>query len=496
MIHPKSTFRLTQLLLSIALLAMFPTLIFSQDEMGQSLSNYSPTTTLKLNPASIADSKVWLDIHLVGAGLSVHNDFAYMPGNDFNWSMLWKNPEAIPDPNFNRNRAKYMAHAEAFGQLPGFSLVLGKNSLAINTGVRSITDIRGLPEHLANYAIEGFQWADQMGEAFSATNMRIASLNFAQVGLSYARMLKVENNEILSAGITVNRFIGIGGAGITIENWDYTVIDSLNLQTSSINGKYGVTEPAFNNGRGWGVDLGIMYKKTRSSVDSYVPHDSDTGCRSSDYIHKIGVAVLDLGRISFDPVFYAGTFSNAEPILWEDYSNADPEDLEELIDLLDEELSDGNVNASDTPETEQFRMLLPTALSFQYDRWINGPFYIGSTLVQGFGRKNNFGPQRMSQLALIPRAEWKRLELSIPIVLRNYRDPSLGVMLRINSIIIGSDRIGSWIPGVNPDVYGADFYIHFKYSIFNRSACKGKSSRVRASKGKSKSGKVLPCPSW
>ncbi len=393
MIHP----RIYSYAVTCAAIVIFMTgmlqIANAQDELGQSLSNYSPTTTLKLNPASIADSKVWLDIHLVGAGLSVYNDFAYLPGNEFNWSMLWKNPESIPDPNFNRTRASYMANAEAFAQLPGFSLVLGRNSVALNSGVRSITDIRGLPEHLANYAIEGFQWADQMGEAYTVNDLRLASLNFAQVGLTYSRMLKVESNEILSAGISVNRLIGIGGAGIIIENWDYSVLDSLNLQTSSINGQYGVTEPAFNNGRGWGVDLGVMYKKTRNNVGSYIPHDPSTGCRTSDYFHKIGFAVLDLGRISFDPVFYAGNFSNTDPVVWEDYSNADPQDLEELINLLDDEISDGTVNANDTPEAEKFRMLLPTAMSFQYDRWVKGPFYLGTTMVQGFGRKKNFGPQ-------------------------------------------------------------------------------------------------------
>lgn len=489
--HPKNSVK--KLFLSTFAL-LISVVAIAQDELGQSLSNYSPTTTMRLNPATLADSKVFLDIHLLGVGLSAHNDFVYMPG-DFRWRMLWQDPESIPDPQYNRNKELYSAHAHVNVQLPTVSLVVGRNAFAINSAVRSFTDARDLPDHLANYAIEGFQWSEQMGQSFESADMRVSSLNFAQVGLSYARILKASGNEMMNAGITVNRLIGIAGASLLIDEWNYSVLDSTDLLTTSISGEYGVNEPAFNSGSGWGIDLGFIYKKTRGNVDSYVPHSPRNGCKTSDYVHKLGVSLLDIGRISFDPVFYSGNFSNDSDVVWEDYSEADPEDLDELIDLLDEELGASNSSSSEPGGAEKFRMAMPTSLSVQYDRWIKGAFYIGSVWVQGFPRKNRFGPQRLSQLSVIPRLEWKRFEFALPLVLRDYNSPSFGAMLRINSIIIGTDRLGAFLGG-NNNKYGADIYAHFKYSIFRRAACNRKGGRSKGRSSGRGGGRVPPCPSW
>jgi hypothetical protein len=103
----------------------------------------------------------------------------------------------------------------------------------------------------------------------------------------------------------------------------------------------------------------------------------------------------------------------------------------------------------------------------------------------------------MNQLSFIPRYERRRFEVSMPFILREYRDPAMGLAIRLNSIIIGSDRVGTLLFG-GRDRFGADIYVHVKYSIFRRAACakKGKSDKPDYSAPVRKEGRSKPCPAW
>ncbi|MCB0761579.1 MAG: hypothetical protein KDC12_08660, partial [Flavobacteriales bacterium] len=96
-------------------------------------------------------------------------------------------------------------------------------------------------------------------------------------------------------------------------------------------------------------------------------------------------------------------------------------------------------------------------------------------------------PQRGSQIAVTPRYERKRFEFALPVVLHEYRHPHIGAMIRLNSIIIGTDNLGAYL--LNTELYGADLYVSIKYTIFRSFGCKQKKPRNR------KSGKGVP-PCW
>jgi hypothetical protein len=486
--------RLQQIVVIALLLSLsvFTPALKAQDALGIANSNYSPTTSVFINPSSIADSRVFLDIHLLGFGATVQNNFAFMAGNQFKISDLWKNPDAIPEPSYKRYFGPYFANADVNVQGPSASIVVGLNAFALTTKFRSVTSAHRLPDHLANYAIEGFRWPDQMGEEFKTNRLRAGSLSWAEVGLSYARIIKQDNSGILSAGISIKRLIGISGAGLYLEDWQYRVVDTLNLETYSMDGKYAVNEPDFGAGGGWGVDLGITWKRTEGGASGYVPHSTRSGCRSLQYKDKIAVALVDLGRVRFDPVFYAGNLSSADTIVWQNYAAAKPEGLEGVAFMIDSVF--GNSANTDQAESQKMRIGLPTAITFQYDRHLKQGIYLGGVWVQGIAPLSKMGPRRMNQLAFIPRFERKRFEVSMPFVLRELKYPSLGLMLRLNSIIIGSDKIGTFLGG--QDIYGADIYFHLKYSLFNKSGCQGRGGSG-FSKGRKTGGRgSKPCPAW
>jgi len=457
------------------------------------LSNYSPSTSLFLNPSSIADTRVFLDLHFAGVGASVHNDFVHMP-ETFRLSSLWKESETVPDPEYRRNSGPYNAYVAAIAQGPTISACLGDKSFAFGINVRSFTDARNIPNHLANYMVEGFKWPDQMGQTFYAKDIRVNSLSFAEFALSYGAIVKAGKGKLLTAGFTLRQLMGIAAAGIKLNRWTYMVPDTLDIETYSIHGNYGVHEPAFNSGTGWGGDIGITLKRGVNVSSGHRPLHPESGCNITDYTEKIGFSLLDVGRLRVDPEFYDGSFDGEFRMVWENYSASDPDNLEGLTDIINTEFFAKSTESREGKRS--LRMSLPTALSLQYDRHIGSGIFLGGVWIQGIEPKN-LGPRRMNQLSFIPRFERRRFEVSMPLILREYREPSLGLAFRLNSVIIGSDRVGSLLFG-RRDRFGADLYIQVKYSIFRRTACtkQGRSVKPDYSVPLRKQGSSKPCPAW
>ena len=108
-------------------------------------------------------------------------------------------------------------------------------------------------------------------------------------------------------------------------------------------------------------------------------------------------------------------------------------------------------------------MMLPTAASVQYDRHFYNGFYVSANAVLGVPWMRSKGIQRPSSVAIVPRWEIKRLEVAVPLSMAAMQRPTWGLMLRLNSIVIGSDNLGPLL--FRGDIYGSDVYVHIKYSF-------------------------------
>jgi hypothetical protein len=69
--------------LLILLLAWLPTWLLSQDELGMAGSTRAPVNTVYFNPASICDSRTFIDIELFGLGAFVQNNLVFVGKKDF-----------------------------------------------------------------------------------------------------------------------------------------------------------------------------------------------------------------------------------------------------------------------------------------------------------------------------------------------------------------------------------------------------------------------------
>lgn len=466
---------------------------FGQDRLGMVSSNYNPSQSLYLNPSSILDSKVFFDIHLVGAQVFAHNNMAFLSGDEFRFFREIRNPENFPEPQYNFGRAPYTGHVRGNVFGPSATYSLGKQAFGIFTGVRVVADARRVPRNLGVYMVNTFQFADQMGQEFKVRNINVGALGYGEIGLSYARVIRNLRNDFMTAGISLKRLIGVQGVGVNLQKWDYQVVDSLNLNTTELLGTYAIATGGFNSGGGWGADLGFTYKKMLNDVSNYEPHNPRQNCRYVDYRWKLGVSLIDIGQITFKESAFAGKVRNSgDTLVWENYAGANPEGADEIADLIEEEFtSDGPTGK----ESEKVRFKLATALSIQYDYNFGKGFYVNSVLTYGFPRKKKLGVQHLHQFAAIPRWENKWFDAGIPVVLHDWRTFDVGAYFRFYCLIIGSDNLKFLIPGT--DVYGADIYFNLKVPIFKHWGCMGGQGGGKSSGNSRYRGRgAKPCPTW
>jgi len=452
----------------------------AQEHFGIMGSTRSPANTMLMNPSTICDSRAFIDIHLIGAGAFAQNNLVYIDGSTFSLGNL----SSIDTVNFNRTKAPFNAYAAAFAQGPGVTFAIKQHAFGLYTGLRTVADARGVPESLSYYLAEGFQYAPLMGQRNNIRDLRIAGLAWGEIGFSYATIIGRRPDMLTLGGITVKRLFGIMGAGIRLDDWSYTVLDSTNMETHSLSGEYGFNEPGWNSGSGWGMDIGVTFKKTLRNAQGYVPHDP---CTDGDYKYRLGFSILDIGRVNFNNTFYRNVFNETEGSQWEEFSDASSDETYELDSLITANFGLAEQNSDE----EKFRMKLPTGVSAQLDYNLGNNFYLFSAITLGLPRKNSLGVQRASSISITPRWEIKRFELAMPLSFYQMEKFQLGFACRLNSVIIGSDNLG-WLLG--QDVYGADLYISVKYTIFRHWKChpKDKNNTIR----KVGKGKSIPCPAW
>ncbi|MBI1268340.1 MAG: hypothetical protein GC193_13015 [Cryomorphaceae bacterium] len=467
----------------LGIFVVFSFNLFGQESIGIGISNYAPTNSLLLNPSSIVDSKAFIDIHLVGVSVFARNDYAYFPG-----SVSLLNPSSFDgvNPSYNSENAPYSAYVDVMAQGPSASMQFGKHAFALHTAVRSAVDARNIGNKFATYLTESFQYLPYQGTETRLKDVRVTGLSWAEIGLAYGTILKQEGRDMITGGVHVKKLIGIAGAGLRLNDWYFTVPDSSKLITQRISGRYGVSEAGWNTGGGWAFDVGFTYKKSKKDISGYTPHSRQSGCKKCDYQYKVSVALLDIGSVRFKGDFYANQFDeNTASFTWNGYADANPEDIEEIAAIVSDHLPVLEEN-----KASSMRVWLPAALSTQIDYQVVKNVYMNGSLVVGAPFKRALGVQRASSLAITPRYEIKRFEAALPIGFFELKDPMIGAMVRLNSVVIGTDNLGALF--FSSPKYGADIYVHVKYTIFRSRQCKG--VKVRES-GRGPN-QTPGCPTW
>ena len=456
---------------------------FAQEMLGIANSNFAGTNGVALNPASMVDSKVWLDVNIVGADVYLNNNFVFFSKEDF---YFWDNVPSgnIPDLRRKDDRKIRRAQVQVKAMGPAFTLALGKHAFGLHTGARVFVSAEGVPQPLAVSMFEGLRYEPQLGIDYSHDQFRVNALGFAEIGLSYATIISSHRENLITAGLTFNYLIGIANISLEADEFDYNILNEDDLRIDRFTGDYSIAEPAFNSGNGFGFDIGVQYKRMLKNSSSYAPNDPKYGCKKIDYRWKLGASLLDLGYVNFTGV--QRSFTNASTY-WRNYGNFKPDGISEVDAGLSTQFAlDSALSLQLEPDAREFKAGLPAAGSIQFDYNFGYNLYTSFTYMQGFRLMPSNTGMRKSLINITPRWEHKWFEAAIPLSLHDYYQPQVGLMLRFYSLVIGSDHILALFAPV--DTYGMDIYFNFKITLFDNPKCKPRKKR----KGK----RSKSCPAY
>jgi hypothetical protein len=456
----------------------------AQDNLGIAGSTRSPVNTLWNNPSTIVDSRAFIDFQLAGISAFVKNDLVYLRGGELSVA----NFDTMTTVPLRKQNTPYSAFVDLQVGGPSLTFAVKQHAFGLSTAVRMVTDVRGIPAKAHDWAQNGFDNKNEIGKINSINNVRTNALAWGELGFTYGTIIARQGFSMTQAAITVKKLYGFAGAGVRLDSWTYMIQDSGRIETKEFIGQYGFNDPTAGifNGEGWGADVGVTYKVRHKSSEDYVPHSP---CTDGDYLYRIGVSLLDVGRIKFKEPFYTNNFSQNQSSIWEDYQGTQADDLEDIDSLIN---SNFNLIEENGYLTD-FSMMLPAALSVQGDFNLISNFYLYGVLTYGAPWQNRLGVQRSGYLGIAPRWETKRFEASLPVSMYQYKRPQVGLCLRLNSIIIGSDDLGSFL--LKKDIYGADVYVSLKYTIFKHWKCGAKTKRVKYARQRG-SQAPPPCPVW
>ncbi|HLP54647.1 MAG TPA: DUF5723 family protein [Fluviicola sp.] len=454
----------------ILLIACLPTVLFAQEQYGAAFSNYTPTNSVFLNPSSMLDAKTWLDIHIVGAGTYANNNFVSLNGT--NWVRVARTEgEGIDedDIQYHQNKRKYHAYNRAFAQVLSAVWSQGDHAAGLFFNVRSYTSARGIPDYAAQFIENGVpEYTPQHNIDYSLKNVYVSSVNYGEIQLSYAYTFYKKHRDMLMGGISVKKFLSIGGAGANVYNMDFNVRSDSLMSVFELNADGMVTpDPQLYTKGGMGLDIGFTYQKMMGECSSYYPNSKKMGCRYLPYKYKLGFSIMDIGSVKFEEesVQFAGySFQSYE---WLNYNEQDV-DEDNILDIFanqESSIDEGRVK-------KPYKIHLPTYISVQgdYNLWASR-LYANAAIVQALPiSREKFGVRRANSLMVGLRYETRILDVSLPLSLYEYRTPQIGLAVRIYCLTIGTDKLFHLVG--NSKLYGGDIYAHLKIPIFYHPKCR------------------------
>jgi outer membrane protein OmpA-like peptidoglycan-associated protein len=418
------------------------------------------------NPANIADSRFKTDIHLLGASTFFTNDDYGVKVTDALKEDYDFDLDATKSPTTNNNAN---INVDVMG--PAFMFNIDKkSSIAIFSRARAFLNINELNGETIDRLDDDIDSSEDYnineGDLYGSGNA------WAEVGLTYARVLMNKEQHFLKGGLSLKYLKGLGSSYITGKNIDVNYdADGTALPGGFTTGSYAstgdITYGRFTdfededyeyetpkNANGFGVDLGFVYE-LRPEHASYkttnANGDTDLHKDKNKYKLKIGLSITDLGSINYKDGL-ADNYDINATVSEEDIENAD--DIDTLFnDLYTLTSSQSNIKA-----------LLPTALHLNADLNINNHFYVNLNTDLSVTSKSKENVSRISNIvSLIPRFESKWFSFYVPLSLVQHTGFQLGAGFRAGALYIGS---GSVVSLFSSETKGADVYAGLKIPVY------------------------------
>lgn len=452
---------------------------FSQEMLGTVHSNYAGIYGIGTNPSSMVASKLYMDFNLFSAQSFLDNNYVYISKKDFLGIIQdRKAPQYFTEENESRAYAIYRERDfySGFQNLrltgPGAMLVDGIHAFGITTSYREITSFNNMPNDVAIFLYEAIDFQKQHNIDYTHDiPIRVGSLSWFEINLSYAINFYRKKWSYWSAGITLKPLLGTTGAYAAINNVSYNVLNDTTAIVNNASFNFGISLPInyannsiepkpFIRGFGFGVDFGIIYQYTTKGHSSVFfnriceqPYD--------DYNYRIGLSIVDLGYIKFKKKAIYQNYSNVSTYWYKPDDNLPDSTINNLVDKVDFYF---NGREGEVVKDDNFVMYLPPVLGFQADINLRHHFYfnVSAYIAMQISERSVYRP---SLISLAPRYETAKWEVSLPVSIYAYifKSPRIGFAFRYGNFFGGADRLNT-ITGLS-DFTGMDVYAGIRLNL-------------------------------
>lgn len=457
--------------------------VHAQNMRGVAFGGYGGITSTLINPAMMSGSKVYLDINFIGANAFVQNNMYYFPpGYNTIWNLLTQPGYLINDGGefrydrtynyYNNLRNKYFNTNEII-RGPSAMLQKGKHSFGLSTALRSVHTASHVPYQIPIVIYQG-TFNDYHFVNFNDYDYNFVSMSWGEISLSYAYDFYEYRNNKLTIGASAKLLLGYEGVYAAIENSNYIFVGNNTINVLNFNSEFAYSLPVgyddldensivnfaskpIVKGIGEGLDIGLVYTKTESPSQSM---DRRRICAQpyQPYKYRIGLSIMDIGGLTFNKKAAVQSFNDVSAY-WQEFDTINFRGVNSFMEMLSEVFY-GDSSASYSGD--KFRIGLPTKISLQFDYKINENFYVAALWSQPI-QINLKSLYTTPLFSVIPRFEKKYVGVSLPISLYNYRQPEIGLAVRLYSLTVGTEMLNSWF-GFS-DLTGVDIYFSIKLSL-------------------------------
>ncbi|MBN2730372.1 MAG: hypothetical protein JXR53_14195 [Bacteroidales bacterium] len=468
----------------------------AQEMWGIVNSNYAGINSTLINPALIADQKVWLDINFITIDVFAENNNLFVPKEEIFFlepltpTADYGEQSPILQDTYDKKRT-LKGNASTFLEYPSVMINLGNQGFGFKVNTRSAVSVRGVEYHSTKFIYEGLDYVPQHNEIYELRNMRMSSLVWTEFAFSYANTFRQVSDQHWSFGVTVKKIQGMGGAFVNVPYANYIVYNDSTLASEELDMEMAYSMPIdyANNeyssdyglslGNGWSADFGLVFQKKRDG-NGLVRFKRPCEQGWSSYKYKIGISILDLGYTSLKDNARQYNFNDAQTY-WPGIDRFNPDNIEELTSEIN-----ARFDHSQTADQNKIIIGLPTAVSLQYEVHPPSYWFFNFTFIHPVPVFEN-SIRRPTQILFAPRYEKRRFEISFPMSLYEWNRGRFGVSVRFLNLTIGTDYFSSWTGWF--DMYGSNIYLSWKTN-FAKGHCKHGNSNFH--RGKRFYGKNCP----
>jgi hypothetical protein len=453
----------------------------SQEMLGIINTKAAGITSALINPASTVTSRYYLDINLLTFDIFEENNYIYLKDSEYRFSrFLERNPEYPVHGDNDQSTYDYYTtnNKQGYGNVrvmgPSAMLVRDRHAFGLITGVRAVASANALPYDIAKFLYEDFDFVPQQDINYKHPDFFSgAALSWAEIGLNYSYLFKQNGFNQWSAGANLRYLAGYAGAYTSVDYFDYIVYDLDTLQVNRVDGEAGISAPLdyetndfirspMFRGSGVGMDIGVVFERKVKGYQNW-DHHSLCSQQYTPYLFRIGVSILDIGRIRFNRNALYMAMDHASTF-WPGINSLNYTTMNQFTGEISYHFLG---DSSALIKGNSITIGLPTALSVQADYNFYKNWYVNGTAVLPMKMSKN-SVARESLISITPRYETRNFSVSLPVSLFNFYDPHMGIALRYKGFFIGSENPAGFFS--MSDFTGIDFYAGFKIS-FEKGYC-------------------------